>query len=132
VSFTDTESALIRTYLGVTSTFRFEDTRLESAIASIGDRPEYVTIVQGWLAQLADVETRLTSALSTAGMMKAEDIGWEAGQARIRGIRMEGRRLCSRISVTFGVELRGDAFGESGYQGDGWFGSVQMPGLPLW
>jgi hypothetical protein len=127
VSFTDAEKALIRTYLGVTSTFRYEDTRLESAIDSIGDRPEYVTIVQGWLAQLADIETRLTSALSTAGMTKAEDISWADNQARIVGIRKEGRRMCSRLSTTLGVPLRGDAFGESGYQGDGWFGSLQQP-----
>jgi hypothetical protein len=127
MSFTDTEKANIRIYLGVSSTFRYEDTRLESALDSLAnDRPEYIPIVQGWLAQLADIETRLTSALSTAGMIKAEDISWADHQARIVGIRKEGRRMCSRLSSTFGVPLRGDAFGEAGYQGDAWFSSLQM------
>jgi hypothetical protein len=127
MSFTDTERAAIRAALGYPQLFKQEFYRLESAMDLVGSNPEQLTLAQTYLDQITTIETGLTSALATSGMKKAEDIEWYDGQARITGLRKEGRRLTARLSNLLGVEKLSDAFGEGGYQGDAWITRPPFP-----
>lgn len=121
MAFSDAQKALIRRYLGFPDVLRQSNTRLESAMDVVGGRAEVQALIETDLAALAAVETQLTNAISSGGIKKVDEIEFfENGQRA--AIRSEGRRLCGRLSITMGVPLVGDAFGEQGYGGDGFMG----------
>ena len=122
MAFTDDQKTQIRRYLGFPDVFRASNTRLESAMDVIGGRSEVQSMIESDLAAITAIEAKLTDSLSSAGIKKVDEIEFfEAGQRK--AIREEGRRLCGRLSITMGVPLVADAFGERGYMGDGFMGA---------
>lgn len=133
MAFTEAQKVKLRQYLGYPDVYRDANPRLESAFSVIGERPDTQAAVEVILTSLAAVELSITAALSTAGLKRAEDIEWyQAGAAgsQIEGRRSEGRAHCSRLSIMFGVPILCDAFGRSGYQGDGYMGKPFQGGFP--
>lgn len=137
MAFTTAEAVQIRKYLGVPSINRYRDPRLEGAIEVVGADTDAATEVRAILAAITNVETTLTSALSTAGLKRAEDIEWyqassgSSGSSVVEAGRSEGRRLCAQLSVLFGVPLVNDAFGTGGYGGDWFMGTGFQYGGPI-
>lgn len=132
MTFTDTERAQIRLYLGYPDVYLDANSRLESAMDIVGQsRPEVVTLVQGILAALAVVDTSLTASLTTAGLMQADEVKWyETGKGggEIEVKRAEGKRLCSRLSIIFGTEIANDVFADSGFGGYGFTSKTSQYG----
>lgn len=128
MAFSEVQKAQIRRYLGYPDVYRYANTRLESAIDVVGSRPESQTLIESDLAALVAIESKLsTTVLASAGVRKVDEIEFfERGN--LETARKEGRRICSRLSVTFGVPLAGNVFGESGYCGDGWMQNVTPMG----
>ena len=128
MAFTDTQKAQIRRYLGYPDVFRYANTRLESAIDVIGARSEVQAMVESDLAALAAIETKLSgTVVNSAGVKRVDEIEFFQSQA-LKDIRSEGRRICGRMSVTFGVPLASDVFGSGGYAGDSWMGTATQYG----
>lgn len=129
MAFMDAQKAQIRRYLGFPDVFRYANTRLESAMDVVGGRAEVQAQVETDLAAIAAVESKLTEALTSAGIKKVDEVEFfEAGQRK--ALRDEGRRMCGRLSITMGVPLAADAFGDTGYTGDSWMGpSGQYGGM---
>lgn len=130
--FTTAERVLIRRYLGAPSVLRYRDTRLEVELDRIGsDDPAMVAEIRSILADLATVETNLSTAMTTAGLKRADEVEWyagstaNAGNAAIEGHKARGRMFCSRLSAALGVPIVHDAFGTKGYTGD-WFFTPSM------
>lgn len=127
MAFTDAQKAQIRRYLGFPDVFRYANTRLESAMDVVGGRAEVQAQVEADLAAITAVEAKLTEALTSAGIKKVDEVEFfEAGQRK--ALRDEGRRMCSRLSITMGVPLAADAFGDGGYTGDDWMGPTGQYG----
>ena len=124
MAFSDAQKTQIRRYLGYPDVYRQANTRLESAIDVVGSRPDTQTLIESDLAALVAIEAKLSGAvLSSAGVRKVDEIEFfQNGNLDIT--RKEGRRICGRLSVTFGVPLASDVFGTSGYGGDGWMQNV--------
>ena len=128
MAFSDAQKTQIRRYLGYPDVYRQANTRLESAIDVVGSPHDTQPRTETDLAALAAIETKLSgSVLSSAGVRKVDEI--EFFQNGILDItRKEGRRICGRLSVTFGVPLASDVFGTSGYGGDGWMQNITPMG----
>ena len=124
MAFSDAQKTQIRRYLGYPDVYRQANTRLESAIEVVGSRPDTQTLIESDLAALVAIEAKLSGAvLSSAGVRKVDEIEFfQNGSLDIT--RKEGRRICGRMSVTFGVPLASDVFGTSGYGGDGWMQNI--------
>lgn len=124
MAFSDAQKTQIRRYLGYPDVYRQAHTRLESAIDVVGSRPDTQTLIESDLAALVAIEAKLSGAvLSSAGVRKVDEIEFfQNGSLDIT--RKEGRRICGRLSVTFGVPLASDVFGTSGYGGDGWMQNI--------
>lgn len=123
MAFSTAQAASIRLYLGYPEVFRQANPRLEGAITVVGTDTDASALVTGILTQLANVETSIQSTYDGAGIKRADEVeffGGAEGASVIQQQRQYGRRLCSQLSLIFGVPLGGDAFGEGGYQGDGW------------
>lgn len=122
--FSDAQKTQIRRYLGYPDVYRQANTRLESAIDVVGGRPDTQALIEADLAALATIETKLNgTVLSSAGVKKVDEIEFfQNGNVSVT--RNEGRRICGRMSVTFGVPLASDVFGNAGYCGDGWMQNV--------
>lgn len=125
MAFTEAQKVKCRVYLGYPDTYQDNNTRLESAFDVIGERADTKALVETVLASLATVETSLSSAVSTAGLKSVGRgaVEWFGESSAQTSTRDEGRALCGRLSIIFGVPLAGDAFGTGGYQGDKWMGA---------
>ena len=124
MSFSDAQKTQIRRYLGYPDVYRQANTRLESAIDVVGSRPDTQSLIESDLAALVAIEAKLSGAvLSSAGVKKVDEIEFFQN-GNISVTRSEGRRICGRMSVTFGVPLASDVFGNAGYCGDGWMQNV--------
>lgn len=122
MAFSEAQKAQIRRYLGYPDVFRYANTRLESALDVVGGRPDTQALIESDLTALAVIETQLTNAVASGGIKKVDEIEFfEIGQTS--KIRSDGRRICGRLSITLGVPLAGDAFGEQGYGGDEFMGT---------
>jgi hypothetical protein len=109
--FTSAQKASIRRYMGWSARFHQVDTALEQAMSAVEGEPHDATydLIDGWLAQLADINTRITDAY---GRLKAKVVGSITlpGHDEIGMLRSEGRRIVGQMAATFGVEVRHDAF----------------------
>lgn len=124
MAFSETQKTQIRRYLGYPDVYRQANTRLESAIEVVGSRPETQTLIEADLASLATIEAKLSgSVLSSAGVKKVDEIEFfQNGSLSVT--RQEGRRICGRLSITFGVPIASDVFSSMGYQGDAWMHNI--------
>jgi hypothetical protein len=136
MAFTSAEEAAIRKWLGVPQLNRYRDTRLESAIDVVGEDVDAKAQVIAILDALETLDTAITTALSTAGLKRADEVEWypgtsQSGNGPILVLLNRGRMLCSRLSQLVGVPLLGDAFGIAGYGGDAYMGVGFQYGGPL-
>lgn len=116
MAFSSSEKARIRMYLGKSQLWLDVDTQLESAMSVIeANNPEAVALIQGWLAELANIDTRLTT-YSRAGVLKVDEIELEpsggGASSYTKAMRSSGRQLVNRIAITLGVRPAQDAFAE--------------------
>jgi hypothetical protein len=125
--FSSPQQTQIRKWLGFPQLFRFRDPRLESAIEVVGGDADAMAEVATTLAALATLDTEITSSLSTAGIKQADEVHFFEGKSKngtavTDGQKAQGRMLCNRLSILFGVPIANDAFGTKGYGGDWWMG----------
>ena len=119
---TSAQRASIRLYLGWSARFHQTDSRLEQAMSAIdvGDVDTYNFIVNalngtppGLLAQLGDIDTRLTAALVDVKARKVGSIEL-MGEGEISVLRSMGREYAGRLASLLGVEVRHDVFSGHG------------------
>ena len=128
MAFTEAQKLKIRVYLGIPSIYRYRDPRLEGAITVVGNDADASAEVVSILAKLATVETDIDSAMTTAGLKRADEVEWYAGKGGTAGNAVveaqaaKGRRWCSRLSQILGTPIVNDAFGTQGYGGDWYMG----------
>lgn len=123
-TFTTTQAAQIRMYLGYPDLFRYKNVRLESILQGDEVSDDALALIADNLASLAALDARLAGnggligqAVETAGFKKADEVELFQGQT-IRDLRRLGKQLATRISNTLGVPFYGDPYGEGGYPGD--------------
>ena len=113
MAFTATERTTIRMYLGWSARFLQFDDALERAMDAVGANPDTSTQtqIQGFLTEAARIDTAITAA---EARLKAAKVGSiELNAAEIEQLRGRGRQNVARIARAFGVEVRGDAYGET-------------------
>lgn len=122
MAFTEAERVKIRAALCYPDVFRQANTRLESAMNTIEERPDTVEYVRSVLTKIFAIKESIhTITTTSAGVKKVDEIEFfESGQ--LNALRDEGRQYCSNLSDSFGVELHGDFFGKQGYTGDDFMG----------
>jgi len=122
MALSSTQRAQIRYYLGLSDISQGGDpNRLETAMTDLTAAGQ--VIVESVLTSLATIETSLTTVNSAAraGIKSVDNGGvvWaDDGQSASRSLYNEGRRLCNRLAVMFGVRVERDVFG-SGAQTSG-------------
>lgn len=137
MAFTAAERIKIRHYMGYPQTFKYANTRLESAMDQAGADPDMTAHVQALLEKLDEIwDTFSGKGLITAGLrtLDKDDAGFFPGAANsvAGGIASIGRTYANQLSITFGVNLANDVFGTVGYQSDTWMlnnGRVSIAGL---
>lgn len=113
---TTAQQAQIRLYLGYPDLFRYKNYRLEATMTEIDSDAEALVVAA--LTQLAAIDAKLTSfSLSAAGIRRVDEIEFFAGRT-LSDVRRIGRQYVGRISITLGVPIYSDVFGEGGYLGD--------------
>lgn len=119
MAFTLDEQAQIRLYLGYPDIFRYQNTRLEGVIAVDGAlHLEAEAVVRTALANLVNVENAiLNSGIARAGLKRVDEIEFFASRT-LTELRRWGRMYAGRISITLGVPIYSDVFGDEGYLGD--------------
>lgn len=125
VTFTTAQAAQIRQYLGYPNLFRYLNPRLESAIVVVDADADAAALAIALLAKIAGVEAQLSSLLTQIGLAKADEVAWfqgsrQNGTAGVDGVRAEGRRFSTQLSILFGVPFGSDPWSERGYDGDDW------------
>lgn len=123
MAFSEAQKVKIRLFLGFPDVFRDGNSRLESAITVIGDRPDTQAEVEAVLANLATADAKVNSVLSFAGIKKADEVEFfpsSSGTTSKDDARSNGRMWANRLSIIFGIPLVNDVFSERGYSGDGW------------
>jgi hypothetical protein len=119
--FTEDEKAAIRSYLGWSALYYLIDPRLESQIGTGGlgtTQPSSATRVRSILTRLADIDSRLDSALDNLDLTKAEDINF-LGSEQLDALRNQGRMLVGQLAIIFEVVPKRDYFDEGGGTGMG-------------
>lgn len=117
MALSTTQRAQIRYYLGMSDVSRGGDpNRLETAMTDLSAAGQ--TLVESVLTSLATIETSLgtVTAAGRAGLKSVDNGGvvWaDDGQSATRTLYTEGRRLCHRLAVMFGVTVERDVFGVS-------------------
>jgi hypothetical protein len=138
MAFTEAQRVQIRFYLGFTDLFRDHNSRMESAMDVVGDRPATQAQIELILASLVTAEAALQSAVtsvssgtSTGGIKKVDEVEFyqastssssSTDDKAIENARRNCRMYAGRLSIMLGVPLVGDVFGGLGYQGDCWMG----------
>lgn len=113
--FTDDEKAAIRSYLGFSALYYQIDPRLESQIGAGGlgtTQPSEAARVRTILTSLADVDTRLGSALDNLDLSKAENITF-LGPEQLETLRNHGRMLIQQLGIILELEPKRDYYGMS-------------------
>lgn len=141
MAFTEEQKVQIRFFLGYPDVFRYHNPRLESAIETIGGRPQTQALVEFILGKLNAILGTDPNATDPGlidqvtgdnmGISKIKDFETEIeygnSNASKNGstastiyneIALAGRGWVSRLSNIFGVEIWADVFGTRGYQGD--------------
>mgnify|MGYP003534394906 FL=1 len=140
MAFTEAQRVKLRKFLGYPVVFRSYNPRLESAFDVIGGRPDTQASVEDLITKIDAVDLTLASALSLAGLKRAEEVEWYQAMsgkgisAPMAAAMAQGRMLIGRLSTTFGVPVESDYFGSGGYSGDNFMGAgMQRSGgmIPL-
>jgi len=123
-TFTTTQAAQIRMYLGYPDINRYRDVRLEGILTGDVMSDDAVALIVVILAQLAANDAIMYGTAgvagdvgASAGIKKADEVEFFAGQS-IDDLGKVREQLAARLSNMLGVPFFGDAFGEAGYPGD--------------
>lgn len=119
--FTLAERAKIRMYLGWSDQFRDMDTRLESQMDTVGNRPEAdmgaASNVRDILAKLANVDSALEGGLGNQTLKAVEGGTIFQGEEEMKAYRKHGRNLIQRMAIIFDVTPQRDYYGEEAASG---------------
>ena len=113
----ESERAQVRHALGYSAIFLQAEPRLEYALTAVlavtdgGTRPDNSTQVQiqGWLADVATLETNLKALWPLAAGGQIDEITADIPRATAL-LRMEGRRIVTYISKALATAPRADIF----------------------
>ena len=130
MSFTDDQKMQIRLALGYPGLFLTQNVRLEGALQTAGNDVAYSAQILSCLAQLLDVDTRISNyARGIAGITGAVgDVEFKAGGA-LSDLRSEGRIWVGRLSILTGVPILNDIYSPGGYGSDEWQGGIFQNGI---
>lgn len=116
--FTATQQTSIRLYLGYPDSFRYKDTRLESMFMPGAISDEAITSVLASLTSIAAIETQILGrGLGASGVKAVDEIEFFEGK-NSEELRNYGKMYVGRISITLGVPIYSNVFGNHGYLGD--------------
>jgi len=119
--FTPAERAQIRMYLGWSDQFRDIDTRLESQMDTVGNRPEAdvgaAANVRSILTKLANVDLSLESGMGNQTLNTVEGGTSFQGEKEMAAYRKHGRNLIQRLAIIFDVKPKRDYYGEEAASG---------------
>jgi len=119
--FTDLQVARIRHFLGYTVGYADWWTALHGGLENIAQNSpaDFAVITNaltasppGLLAQLEDIEVRMTGALSRIKASAVGSITLNAGELQM--LAQQGRRLAAALSQTVGVAIERDVFASGG------------------
>lgn len=123
-TFTEDQKVLIRQYTGRSELNRDIDPKLESVMNNLS--PEAGARVVALMAQVADIEGRITVALDNLTLQRAEDVTFR-GEEELEGLRRQGRAAIGRICQLFFIEPYRDYFAtDAGGAGGGWGGLIPL------
>jgi hypothetical protein len=117
MAFSEADRVQIRRYLGFPAIYVTADPRLESAITAVqsvadgGSRPNNTTelAVQGYLAKLATVETRIEDLFIQMQVGTVDEVEIDAPRGLL-GLRSIGRQYVGHIADTFAMKPARDVF----------------------
>jgi hypothetical protein len=128
MEFNNAESTMIRTVLGYQNTYRFKNSRLESALSQAD--ADGAAIVRAELAGIAEVDKELRaggvgySSAGTASVDKSLRFATARGENPSDKLKGLGRMHITRLSNFFGVPIMSDYYGTGGYAGDPWANGI--------
>lgn len=110
----ETERSQIRIYMGWPARYFQQHPELQMSMEALDDASEEDrTQVRIALAGVADIDTRLTDALSRN---RAEEVGSiKLNPREIGNLRSEGRRYVGRLAAALGVGVLNDSFSGGTY-----------------
>lgn len=125
MAFTATERAQIRNYMGSTALYEDEDTRLESAMDTIGADSDQETYLRGTiLAALIRIDAQIQTHECQLAAGNVDELDLDVPRA-VMVLRQLGRQWAGRLARILGFpKPRADAFGTAR------LGSWTTPGLP--
>jgi len=114
LSFTDTEKASIRTYLGYGSVALDPNNTVDALLNVVTD--DGVTQVRDYLAKLESVRGKIFgSAVGTAGIKSADNGGVEFFQGtKLSELKGIARTLIQEIHIVTQIDIREDFFASGG------------------
>lgn len=123
-TFTTTQAAQIRMYLGYPDLYRYKDPRLESILSGDQISDDALALIVTILAQLVANDALVYGTNGQpgivgeiAGLKKLEQIEFYQGQS-VKDLRGTRGELAGRLSNMLGVPFYSDAMGTQGYPGD--------------
>lgn len=126
-AWTETERARIRHLMGRAPIFRDQDPLLESAMDAVlavadgGSQPDNATqvMIQGWLTEITDLETRMKGLRSQLVALQLGTLQIDPLRA-LMALRMEARRFVHSIASILSTKPLHDVFstGDYGNAGD--------------
>ena len=114
MAFSEAEKASIRAYMGSTSRYVDDDSRLEAAMTALGDGGATEDLIRDtYLVRLAAIDAKLVEyeTYMIAGQVDEVDIDAARSSMALRGI---GRMWAKRLANALGFErVRTDCFSTS-------------------
>lgn len=126
MALSNADKAQVRYYLGYSGRFYQVTTVLEQAMIAIDTDADIVTLIQSILVTLADVDTRITDALSRLKALRLEGDAVLPGMGEIGGLRSHGRMYAGRMAAILGVPIVRNPFSTSNGGADPSLGSSPL------
>lgn len=115
MALTDTQKAKVRAYLGFSS--MYIDTIAETRMNTLTS--DEITMVTGYLASLAAIDTKLGSLVGESlGLRRVDEIEWQDGaRAALDAARGVGRMYVMQLSIMLGTTPLADYYGSGSMSG---------------
>lgn len=126
MAFTNAAALQIRVLLGYQNSFRYKNTRLESALTAGQVDSDGEVFVLNELAAVKEIDVELRAggvgyiSAGAASVDRSLKLSVSRGERPMDALRNLGRMHIGRLATFFGVEILSDYFGTAGYGGDPW------------
>jgi hypothetical protein len=115
MAFSATEQQQIRTYLGYADTNVVANTYLTTTMGQVPTESE--NAIRSLLVELVAIDAQLVTVRQKRMQVSEVDGIKLLGPGETRALRREAARLCNRVGVILGIEVREDIFAAGGGSG---------------